>query len=168
MLAAGLVPCISFLVNAESVEGLSEAVLRAEHRHVSPARWRIALAAASVIQAQLVTKYIESALSVRARTRANVVCELFAIYIVCRVTNSFSTLETPSDLDMLRGMRESAQRQCADDWARSVLAEAMLLEADPKDFLHACARGASNCLVYCLRNGQTDPFWAHCRLRPPI
>jgi hypothetical protein len=118
---------LTFLVYAPSVPGLAEAVIRVEHVHASPIQRKIALLAASIIKTQIIvgyTKYMEAQNIALADTsvstvafqkaRADLICDLFSIFMVCRLKSSFSVLEIQDRADKLSGLREVAQRQCAE------------------------------------------------------
>jgi len=78
--------------------------------------------------------------------------------MVCRLKSSFSVLEVQDRADNLSGLRDMAQRQCAESWAAGILAESEMMEYDSNKFVKLCVSGAVGCLAYCRASGQLEQY----------
>jgi hypothetical protein len=167
-----IVSGLTFLKHGQNVPGLADAVICVEHAHTGLVQRTIALLTASEIKTQIIVGYTEYiatqnialadkisdfTLEVQ-KARADLICSLFAVFMVCRLKSSFSVLEIHDRADNLSGLRDMAQRQCAESWATSILAESEIMEYDSHKFVKLCISGAVGCLAYCRASGQLEQY----------
>jgi hypothetical protein len=175
-----IVSGFNFLVNAPDFRGISLAVIHVDHQHAGAAQRKMALIAANIVRTQLVKYYDECLYSTpyqevkihattpvqspKAHMRTGLICELFAIYLICRVRSSWSVLEMSNNKGiLLEGMRFNAQMDCAEAWANGILLETGLMNTQCETFMKMCVSGAVGCLTYCRKNAPTeDEFWHKC------
>ena len=119
---------LNFIVNGPGISGVSAAVLDVDHEHIGVVRRDVALTTANIIRERLTTYYGES-LSTPAHLDASgrparvffhqdLVCELFSMFLVCRIHSSWSVLGMTGNTGALvTGMRSGARADCAWSWA---------------------------------------------------
>jgi hypothetical protein len=165
----------NFITNAYDISGITAAVISVDHRHAFNVQGHIAVTAARIIREELLGYYnacLPAATSpdhaIRGELPVNkysdLVCELFSVYMVCRLRCSWSVLEIRgSNAALLNGMRTEAQVDCARNWASAILKETDLINTSPELFVEMCISGAISCLAYCrAKASPEDSFWGQC------
>jgi hypothetical protein len=162
---------LNFIVNGPGVSGISAAVLEVDHEHIGVVRRDVALTTANIIREHLTTYYGESLSTqahldvsgrpARVSLHQDLVCELFSMFLVCRIHSSWSVLGMTGNTGALvTGMRSGARADCAWSWAKGILADTGLLNNAPARFMKMCIAGAVACLTHC--RGAESSFWSQC------
>jgi hypothetical protein len=162
---------LNFIVNGPGISGVSAAVLEVDHEHIGVVRRDVALTTANIICEHLTTYYEESLATpahrdvpdqpARVFLHQDLICELFSIFLVCRIHSSWSVLDmTGSTGALLTGIRSGARADCAWSWANGILTDTDILNNTPARFMKMCIGGAVACLAHC--RGADSPFWSQC------